>query len=142
MLSGVHSGFIFRKVRDCDGFVGGGLQQINAPLRREEWLLVVRMEATLCEIAPCKERSVHNVSLLGHAEPYASTSAPSFSPLTVDPQRYPCFGAAITSLRCILITEESGGYGSLKEVVVFTFDHDLLSTLTICSQHCDASPQI
>lgn len=82
MLSGVHSGFIFRKVRDCDEFVGGGreLQQINAPLRREERLLVVRMEATLCEIAPCQERSVHDVFLLGHTEPYASTSAPLFFP--------------------------------------------------------------
>lgn len=72
MLSGVHSGFIFRKVRDCDGFVGGGgggggeLPQINAPLRREERLLVARMEATLCEIARCQERSVHDVFLLGH----------------------------------------------------------------------------
>lgn len=94
---------------------GGGLQQINAPLRREEQLLVVRMEATLCEIAPCQERSVRAVFLLGHAEPYASIGAPSPpSPLIVDPQRYPCFGAAITSLRCILITEESGGYGSLR----------------------------
>lgn len=58
----------------------GEPQQINAPLRREEQLLVVRMEATLCEIAPCQEQSVHDVFLLGHAEPYASTSAPPLFP--------------------------------------------------------------
>lgn len=51
---------------------------------------------------------------LGMLNHMPAPAPPSFPPLTVDPQRYPCFGAAVTSLDCILITEESGGYGSLR----------------------------